>query len=247
MPIHNLLRSGTFATIQRGDLVFQITNPDRGTARRAGHAGIVAQGKANHSLGEEVLVFHMGERIEKHRWTNGSERDHPDQNSPVPKIDNRADIVGSVSFLEEADRRAIVQCASELCQRAPSKMRGADDCCYWIGEPNADIHPLQPKAEGAYAFSCTTFAHYCYAKVDVLLVALDEVPFLTPRDREMFERWGYGSFVAPDPVRRLSCGHLICAFEAEPEAFPWRPHNGDWAPHADAPTFERLINAAGLL
>lgn len=100
-----------------------------------------------------------------------------------------------------------------------------------------------------YAFSCTTFVHYCYAESGVMLVLREEWPLMTAEERATMVAFHppLAPYIASDPVRRLSCAHLICAFEAEPEAFPWRPHNGDWTPCADKPTFERLINAAGLL
>jgi hypothetical protein len=234
MPLHNFLRVGTRAPLQTADVVFQITEitPSGHEPRRVGHAGLVAAPKIEHGLGEEVVVYHMADLIRRDRWDDGLPRG------------SRADVAGTTASLEEGDRRRIVDQALRFFQRRPSMLDQTHRArCYWVGKPDPERHPLHPSAQDAYAFSCATFVHHCYSAVDAPLVPQDELPLLRPEERQLFEDAGWGAHVAPDPVRRLSCSHMICAFEAHPEMFPFRPSDGDWEACADGPTFRRLVGA----
>jgi hypothetical protein len=248
MPVHNFLRAGTQAPLLLADMVFQITVvKDDGSHRQrpVGHAGLVARPKAGHALGDDVVVYHMtSDRIEKHRWADGRPLRGALAAGDVPITDCRVDVGGTTPLLEESERRNVISRALGLFQR-PTKLNPAiDECCYWLGEPSATGHPNRPPGAGGYAFSCATFVHHCYTEAGVTLVSREELPALTPADRGQFERWGFRAYIPPDPVRRLSCGHLICALAAQPEPLPFQPAEGDWTPCADGPTFERLITAA---
>lgn len=246
MPVHNFLRPGTRAPLRRADMVFQITviedREGKYHRRPVGHAGLVAKPMPDHSLGKEVVVYHMGTQVEKHRWADGIPHDAPAAGDPeeIQMIDNRVDVAGTAASIEDASRWTIINQAVSIFQHRPSKLEPKEkNCCYWIGAPIIGTHPLHPNAQNAYAFSCATFVHHCYDQAGKPLVQLTDVPTLKPHERHMFEGWGY--FVPPDPVRRLSCSHLICAFEAKPERFPFRPSDGDRESCSDKPTFARLL------
>lgn len=232
MAVHNFLAPATSAPLRRADVVLWIAEPDANGVRQprhAGHAGLVAVAKARHSFGAEVVVYHMTDRfVAKHPWADGV----------LNGIPCCVDVSCTADGVEDLTRDDILKEANRLSQRRPSRLDGgAVESCYWLGTPDPGNHPLLSGVTGAYAFSCTTFVHYCYRAAGRELVPLDDVPLLTEEDRRFFTENGFA--VQTGPVRRLACGHLICAFESE--NFPFRPTGGDWTPCGDHPVFRRFL------
>jgi len=242
MAIRNFLRSGTREPLLIADVVFWIAKIDEGRAilkplLHQGHAGLVAMAKPEgHSLGEDVVVYHMtSERIEKHRWGDGRTGDTSGEPHRVPP--SRVDIGGTTTFLDENARDHVIHIAARFYARLPSKLSNPPgDTCYWLGDPSPFAHPQHPGAEGAYAFSCTTFVHHCYSEAALTLINLEDIPGAPlGSDRQWFENHGFP--VQKDPLRRLRCGYLIGAFEAE--QFPFQPNTWDY--YLDELVFARIF------
>jgi hypothetical protein len=152
-----------------------------------------------------------------------------------------ADVSGFINAIEEGERDDVIATAASFHRRVSFLEPNREGSCYLQGDPDPVAHPDHPGVPGAYAFSCTTFVHHCYAKV-ATLVDVEAAPFVTSTERSFLA--GLGLRVQEAPFRRLSCGHLISALEPEPQRFPFRPPNDNWSPCDDAATFQRLIDEA---
>jgi len=153
-----------------------------------------------------------------------------------------ADVAGDVNDLEETERDVVVSTAAAFDPRVSLLKPPGEAACYLQGEPDARAHPDYPGVPGVYAFSCTTFAHYCYEKVRPL-IDLARLPVVSQEERTLFA--GLGLRTQKEDFRRLACGHLICALEPTSQRFPFRPAKGDWAACADTVTFDRLLRDDG--
>jgi hypothetical protein len=230
--------SGVRAELRLADAVFQVsikTGNDR-VVRPFGHAGLVAVAKSLHGLEEEVVVYHMSSFVEKDRWADGVSEDM----SASPRlIKCCVDVAGSLQSIEDAQRDDIIRTALGFFATRPSKLAERPHSCFWLGPADASGHPLHPSAENAYAFSCATYVHHCYERAGKALVQTADLPFIEDDERRTFEEQRLPIFAGP--FRRLGCGHLICAFEADPK-IPFKPESGDWRPCKDAVLFARLLS-----
>src|SRR5208282_4115688 len=72
-----------------------------------------------------------------------------------------------------------------------------------------------------YAFSCASFAHYCYSQIVGPLVDLESLPFVTDDERQDLESILPPAYIQEGPFRRLYPSYLIHALSQE--TIPFRP------------------------
>lgn len=241
MPIHNFLRRDCRAPLRDADLVVQVSEINgrgdrvvrRGpTGIALGHSGL-AREKTDHGLGEDVVVYHLVDFIEKERWGcgTGSHESPLGVDDTAPPTVLCVDVAGTVP-IEQPQRDIIVDIALKFWSRRPSRLARRNSC-YWLGDPNPSAHPNRPGGEDAYSFSCSTFVHYCYVSAGIPIVDIDSLPFITDEERLQFAAMGLP--MQQGPFRRLTSANLISAFEA-----PNHPVSmGTW--RTDEQVFEELL------
>jgi hypothetical protein len=257
MTIHNFLRPATRGPLLKGDIVFHIAILEDGSwvPRRSGHAGLVARTKDSHAHGEVVVVYHMDDEcVKKQGWGDGSAPQDQDgtlssacadvvgtmqldENQRDTIIDEAVRYVRDFADLDSAPRHQRARTTELVPAKAPAARR-----LFAFGQPNPRSHPNYPDEEGCYAFSCTSYVLHCYTRADLNLAQFDELPPLSGRSRQWYQRHDF--YVPSEDVPRLRCGYLIRAFAAEPMQSPYRPTTAGWSDCHDEVVFSELIAAA---
>lgn len=180
MPCTVFLPPGQTGKVLRGDMVFQIASFDGGrwSPRWLAHVGIAVSTIDDFYIGQAALIIHMGSYIEKTVWTGGL---NPDE--------LRVEVSGSIAGIDDLTRDDIVDRAlSTYSFSSPSIFRSKGIAnCYWMGDPDPNAHPLYPNVQGLHAFSCATYAHFCYSEVVGPIVDIDKIPFVTGDERRELE------------------------------------------------------------
>jgi hypothetical protein len=231
------------APIRRGDMIFQIAEFDGRTwgRRLFAHTGISEEDKPTFRHRDPIRAVHMGMVIESIIWPGG-----------LSGRQLRVDVSGSIDELSDETRDRIIDTGRVYYEADPSVFELTDpsqktlgtgsrrscnpsasrhnDCCYWVGDLDPNHHPLGSETGGTYAFSCATFAHYCYEKVFGRLVVMEDIPFIHDDERRQLERdlssFGFDTTVVqPTPFRRLYPSYLIWAFRDD--CYPFTCENWD--------------------
>lgn len=245
MPIVNFIEPERVASVQRGDVLFMITDPPGSmTARRMGHAGIAVRNVPAHKRGSRITVVHMATKVvARHIWT-GENPIPPKASIGDTIVPGTVDVCGSAhdDWLDVPSRDTIVHVALAFRPVRTLLSKVGDVNCYYQGDPHPDFHPDFPDVVGSYAFSCTTFVAHCYRAAGIDLVKLSDAPDISANERQLLREFNLTT--QKKPFKRLTCGHLICALEKTPQVFPFEPRDNDWAACSDSVTFSRLIEQA---
>jgi hypothetical protein len=216
MPLVVYLVPGQTGVVRRGDMVFHIAEPEgeKWKPRWLAHTGIAERTVEEFYLHQAALVIHMGGFVSRDVWSGGD-----DEN------ESRIDACGMHPDLDDLTRDDIIDHARVYYEIDPSIFQRENvRACYWMGEPLTSGHPLFPNRQSAYAFTCSSFAHYCYSKVVGPLLNISTMPIITDVERVDLEGVMNKDWIQPTPFRRLYPSYLMNAFQQD--SYPFSPD--DW-------------------
>ena len=216
MPLVVYLVPGQTGVVRRGDMVFHIAEPEgeKWKPRWLAHTGIAERTVEDFYLHQAALVIHMGGFVSRDVWSGWD-----DEN------ESRIDACGTHPDLDDLTRDDIIDQARVYYEIDPSIFQRENvRACYWMGEPLTSGHPLFPNRQSAYAFTCSSFAHYCYSKVVGPLLNISTMPTITDVERVDLEGVMNKDWIQPTPFRRLYPSYLMNAFQQD--SYPFSPD--DW-------------------
>jgi hypothetical protein len=216
MPLVVYLVPGQSGVVRRGDMVFHIAvaEGEKWKPRWLAHTGIAERTVENFYLNQAAMVIHMGFFISRDVWSGGAEED-----------ESRIDACGTRPDLDDLIRDDIIDQARAYYEINPSIFQRENvSSCYWMGDPLPSGHPLFPLSQSVYGFSCSSFAHYCYAKVASPILDTAAMPVLTDVERLELEGILGKRRIQAGPFSRLYPSYLMSAFQAD--AYPFSPN--DW-------------------
>jgi hypothetical protein len=216
MPLVVYLVPNQTGVVRRGDMVFHVAECKGGKwqPRWMVHTGIAEQTAEDFELCKPASVIHMGNYISRDYWSGGL-RDE----------DSRIDACGSHPEIDDLTRDNIIDEARLFYEIDPSIFQQSNvRSCYWMGDPLPSGHPLFPRIQNVYGFSCSTFAHYCYLRAVGAIVDTSAMPLVTNAERAELEAIVGRYRVQPGPFSRLYPSYLMNAFRAD--SYPFSPE--DW-------------------
>ena len=193
MPLVVYLFPGQTGTVRRGDIVFHIAEPEgeKWKPRWMVHTGIAERTVEDFYLHQAALVIHMGGFVSRDIWSGGNDED-----------ESRIDVCGTHPDLDDLTRDDIIDQARVYYELDPSIFQRENvRACYWMGEPLTSGHPLFPNRQSAYAFTCSSFAHYCYSKVVGPLLNTSTMPIITDVERADLEGVMNKQWIQASPFR----------------------------------------------
>lgn len=216
MPLVIYLVPGRTGNVRRGDMVFHIAELDEGKwkPRWMVHTGIAEQTTEDFELYRAATVIHMGDYVSRDEWASGEANG-----------DSRIDACGTHPEIDDLTRDSIIDEARSYYEIDPSIFRRRNiRSCYWMGDPLPSGHPLFPREQDVYGFSCSTFAHYCYLKTVGPIVDISAMPVVSGDERAELEVIVGRHRVQASPFRRLYPSYLMNAFKED--SYPFAPE--DW-------------------
>jgi hypothetical protein len=199
MPLINLLATSDRGVVREGDVVLHVADWDnwRWVSREYAHVGLAVQDCPNHSLGGSVPVIHMTKIIEHDIWADGSNKS------------SCVNLYGSPATLSDVNRAVIVNAASRICTSTTSFIEEAFNL-YLMGDPSMTSHPLYPRRENVYSFTCANFVNECYRESGQPIVVTDNMPFVTDEQRVTLRRL-FGRRLQSTPFKRVFPSYLAHA------------------------------------